>query len=457
MSKLQPYPKYYPVQYDYVSQLPDGWQLLPNIAIFRERIERGHENEELLSVTIGRGVIKQAELEKKDSSTLDKSKYLLLYPGDLVYSMRFRQGASGYSIYKGIVSPACTVLKPKKGIDINPRFFYYLFRTGFYKNYVERFAYGIADGQIPLRYVDFKRMYSIVPPLETQNAIVAYLDRKTQQIQEFIAKKERLIELLEERRKIEIQKLITHGIKKDVELINTGIKWFAKIPKHWQLKKLKHFTDHVQRGSSPDYVNDNGIPVVSQAVFSAGFIDETKFKFQKNQKIESFKGRLFRNDVLVASTGGGVLGKSFLFETDGDFIADGHVTLIRDSKKRFVPAFLNFILSINFNLIEGHLGQGSTNQTELQREWFRNMLFPYPPIEEQKEIVKTIKNINVEIDRIISKAQTEIEKAKEYHESLITQVVTGQLKVPEKVNANLGQNIELGMVAKANGIYHSKH
>lgn len=457
MSKLQPYTTYQPVQHDYVSQLPDDWKLLPNIAIFRERIERGFDNEELLSVTIGKGVIRQSDVDiKKDSSNEDKSKYKLIKVGDIAYNrMRMWQGALGYSEYQGITSPAYVVLKPR--MKINQRFFHYMFRTGFYTNYSKRFSYGIVDDQLSLRYVDFKRMYSIVPPLETQNAIVAYLDRKTQQIQEFIAKKERLIELLEDRRKIETQKFITQGNKEDFELITTGIKWFEKIPKHWELKKLKHFADHVQRGSSPDYVNDNGIPVVSQAVFSAGFIDETKFKFQKNQKIESFKGRLFCNDVLVASTGGGVLGKSFLFETDGDYIADGHVTLIRDSKKRFVPAFLNYILSINFKLIEGYLGQGSTNQTELQREWFRNMLFPYPPIEEQKEIVNAIKKINNEIDRIISKAQTEIEKAKEYQESLITQIVTGQLKVPEKSNASLRQNIELGMVAESNSVYHSKH
>ena len=457
MSKLQAYTNYQPVEYDYVSQLPEGWKLLPNIAIFQERIERGHEDKELLSVTIGRGVIKQSELDKKDSSTLDKSKYLLVYPGDLVYSMRFRQGASGYSLYKGIVSPACTVLRPKKGVELNPRFFYYMFRTGFYKNYVERFAYGIADGQIPLRYVDFKRMYSIVPPLVTQNDIVAFLDRKTQQIQEFIAKKERLIELLEDRRKTEIQKLITKGINENVELTNTGIKWFDKIPKHWELKKLKHFANHVQRGSSPEYVIEDGIPVVSQALFSAGFIDETKFKYQKKQKIENFKGRLFSNDVLVASTGGGVLGKSFLFERDGDYIADGHVTLVRDSKKRFIPAFLNYILSINFKLIEGYLGQGSTNQTELQREWFRNMLFPFPPLEEQKQIVNTLQITNDEIDKIIFKAKSEIVKAKEYQESLITQIVTGQLKAPENVNSTLGQDINLGMEAEPNTEYHSNN
>jgi len=233
MNKLKAYKNYQPVQYDYVNELPQDWQLLPNIAIFQERIERGFVDEELLSVTIGKGVIKQSELDKKDSSTLDKSKYLLIHPGDLVYSMRFRQGASGYSVYKGIVSPACTVLRPKRNIKINPRYFFYVFRTGFYKNYVERFAYGIADGQIPLRYKDFKRMYTIVPPLETQNAIVEYLDRKTKKIQEFISKKERLIKLLEEQKNRVIEKFVTKGLNGSVNMKPSGKEWICDIPEHW--------------------------------------------------------------------------------------------------------------------------------------------------------------------------------------------------------------------------------
>ncbi|MBK8686606.1 MAG: hypothetical protein IPN26_17370 [Bacteroidetes bacterium] len=82
--------------------MPDGWQLLPNIAVFQERIERGHINEELLSVTIGRGVIKQTDVDiKKDSSNEDKSKYKLIKVGDIAYNkMRMWQGALGYSDYR---------------------------------------------------------------------------------------------------------------------------------------------------------------------------------------------------------------------------------------------------------------------------------------------------------------------------------------------------------------------
>lgn len=455
MSKLQAYTKYQPVEYDYVSQLPEGWKLLPNLAIFQERKETGGEDLDSLSVSAIKGIVKMSDYEdRKDRTSDDKSGYLIVHEGDIPYNtMLMWAGAVGRSDYHGIVSPAYTVLKAKYKVELNSKYYHYMFRCRFYRDYAKRYSYGIVDSRLRLYYTYFKRMYSIFPPLETQNNIVTYLDRKTQQIQEFIDKKERLIELLEDRRKTEIQKLITKGINENVELIDTGIKWFDKIPKHWKLKKLKHFANHVQRGSSPEYVIEDGIPVVSQAVFSAGFIDETKFKYQKKQKIGNFKGRLFRNDVLVASTGGGVLGKSFLFERDGDYIADGHVTLVRDSKKRFLPAFLNYILSINFKLIEGYLGQGSTNQTELQREWFRNMLFPFPPLEEQKQIVNSIQITNDEIDKIIFKAKSEIEKAKEYQESLITQIVTGQLKVPE--NINLDEQNVLGMVAEPNTEYHS--
>lgn len=159
MAGLTAYDKYKPVEYDYISQLPVDWKLLPNIAIFQERIERGHIDEELLSVTIGKGVIRQADVDiKKDSSNEDKSKYKLIKIGDIAYNkMRMWQGALGYSDYQGVSSPAYVILKPKQAI--NPKYFHYMFRSGFYTDYSKRFSYGIVDDQLSLRYTHFKRMY----------------------------------------------------------------------------------------------------------------------------------------------------------------------------------------------------------------------------------------------------------------------------------------------------------
>jgi type I restriction enzyme S subunit len=452
MSKLKPYTTYQPVQYDYVSKLPEDWKLLPNIAIFRERIERGHENEELLSVTIGRGVIKQSELEKKDSSTLDKSKYLLLYPGDLVYSMRFRQGASGYSIYKGIVSPACTVLKPKKGIEINPRFFYYMFRTGFYKNYVERFAYGIADGQIPLRYVDFKRMYSIVPPLETQNAIVAYLDQKTQQIQEFIAKKERLIELLAVQLNAEIRELVRKGLN-NTSLKSSHIDWIGEIPEHWEIKPLFSLFEEVKKKN--DKKEDYKVLSLSygQVIYkdhdsNFGLVPTNYDSYQiiePNQLVFRFTD--LQNDQKSLRVG--------LAKKKG-IITSAYLSIRKKRKAKVNPDYFYYLLHF-YDIEKVFYRFGGGVRQAMGMPDVKRLPLLLPPETEQNSIVTQIIEKKESILNSIETINTEIIRLKEYQESLITQIVTGQLKVPEKGNANLEQNIELGMVAEANGIYHSKH
>jgi type I restriction enzyme S subunit len=433
MSKLKPYTKYQPVQYDYVDELPEGWQLLPNLAIFQERIERGHEDKELLSVTIRRGVIKQSELAKKDSSTLDKSKYLLVYPGDLVYSMRFRQGASGYSIHKGIVSPACTILRPKKNIDINQRYFYYMFRTGFYKNYVERFAYGIADGQIPLRYVDFKRMYSILPPLKIQNTIVEYLDRKTIKTQEFIQRKKHLIELLLEEKQSILRQATTKGIIGEV-LVDSEVGWIGKIPLDWETKRIKYLGRFISgySFSSGDFTEE-GIKVIKISNIQPMKIlwdDVSCLPDRFYNKHKNF--RVFENDLVFALTRpiikGGI--KVAIIEGNEKLLINQRNAIFRP-KKGLMKAWLYFVILnqdfINeFNLKIDHTGQ----QPNISTNDIGNIYIPFPSPEIQKEIVSHVQNKWSKLDKLISKANFEIEKAKEYQESLITQMVTGQLKVP---------------------------
>ena len=458
MSKLQSYTNYQPVQYDYASQLPDDWKLLPNIAIFRERIERGFDNEELLSVTIGKGVIKQSDVDvKKDSSNEDKSKYKLIKVGDIAYNrMRMWQGALGYSDYQGITSPAYVVLKPK--MEINQRFFHYMFRTPFYTNYSKRFSYGIVDDQLSLRYVDFKRMYSIVPPLETQNAIVAYLDRKTKQIQEFIAKKERLIELLEEEKQSILRRATTKGIK-DESLVGSGIDWIGNIPLGWKTKRIKYLGNFISGFSfdSSDFIEE-GIKVIKISNIQPMQILWDEISYLPESFYEKYKNfRVYENDLVFALTRpiikGGI--KVAIIEGSEKLLINQRNAIYRP-KKVLLKSWLYYVILnkdfINeFDLKIDHTGQ----QPNISTNDIGNIYIPFPSLEIQESIVNFISDKWSEIDNIINKAKSEIEKAKEYQESLITQIVTGQLKVPDNANANLEQNIELGMVAEPNTNYHS--
>ncbi|HFI0171248.1 TPA: restriction endonuclease subunit S [Streptococcus suis] len=94
----------------------DAWELRKLGECFTERNE-ALLNGELLSVTINEGIKKFSDLNRHDNSNQDKSKYKKVCIGDIAYnSMRMWQGASGYSKYEGIVSPAYTVLSPKENI-----------------------------------------------------------------------------------------------------------------------------------------------------------------------------------------------------------------------------------------------------------------------------------------------------------------------------------------------------
>ena len=105
---LKPYLDSKPSFQAWLGDVPKHWKVVPNRAVFTELKERNHPDEELLSVTIARGIIRQktllADSSKKDSSREDKSTYKLVEPGDIAYNkMRAWQGAVGVSDLRGIV------------------------------------------------------------------------------------------------------------------------------------------------------------------------------------------------------------------------------------------------------------------------------------------------------------------------------------------------------------------
>jgi len=435
MAILQPYEKYYPVKYDYLAELPDGWQLLPNLAIFEERVERREGDFELLSISISKGVVRQADMDKKDISSQDKSNYKIVRIGDIAYGMEFRKGAVGFSLYEGIVSPVYTVLKPRKKDFINPKFFHYVFRTEYYKNYIWRNVYGIGEHFLPCRFTHFKRMYSVVPPLEIQNRIVEYLDKKNSEIDKFIQNKERLIELLDEQLLHKINKALTIGLEENVEFKKINIPNIPSIPSHWEIKKFKWLTSILSCGyaSTPEYVDeDKGVAFLSAQNCRPFKMDFNKFNYitplLHKKLIQNKKPR--RGDILVTRVGAGI-GDACVVDTDLEFSVYVSLTHIRTTKEvlsEYIVYFFKTQYCIQLNN-EGTIeagGQGNLNVKNVEK--YR---FPLPPIIEQINICKYLDEEREKINLAISKAQKEISAIKEYREALITDLVTGKRSIPQ--------------------------
>lgn len=187
----------------WLGDIPQHWDVSPARALFTEVIERGHAEEQMLSVTIKRGIITQAQLlensVKKDSSRQDRSSYKLVRVGDIAYNkMRAWQGAFGASTLGGIVSPAYVVIRPRS--DISCRFYHYLFRTPSFATEAERWSYGIASDMWSLRPEHFRLIKLPAPKVTEQNEIAEYLDRELVQYDTAIARTEREIALMQEYR-----------------------------------------------------------------------------------------------------------------------------------------------------------------------------------------------------------------------------------------------------------------
>ena len=151
----------------WLGRVPQHWSVLPNRALFGEVKDRDHPDEEMLSVTITRGIVRQkallADSSKKDSSNQDKSKYKLVQPRDIAYNkMRAWQGAIGASDLRGIISPAYVVVRLREERDL-PRYFHHLYRTPHFAKEAERWSYGITSDMWSLRPEHFKMIYARSP------------------------------------------------------------------------------------------------------------------------------------------------------------------------------------------------------------------------------------------------------------------------------------------------------
>lgn len=187
------------------------WQKVRLGEIFAERNENGFENLELLSITSGRGIIKRNEIEVKDNSSEDKSKYKRILPNDIGYNtMRMWQGVSSVSNFVGIVSPAYTILIPSK--NVNSKYMAAVFKLPQTTFIFYRHSQGLVDDTRNLKYSAFKKIFIKMPiDINEQTAIAEILSTADQEID--LLEKE-LAELKQQKKAL-MQLLLTGIVRVD--------------------------------------------------------------------------------------------------------------------------------------------------------------------------------------------------------------------------------------------------
>ena len=349
-------------------------------------------------------------------------------PGDVLLNIT---GASiGRCFYtsddfeRGNVNQHVCIIRPKKN-KVKPDYLHYCIISDKGQQQIDLTQTGA--NREGLAVEDIRGFMFDIPSLPVQQRIVDYLDEKLTKIDGRIEVLEKQKNAYVRLKKSIIHHAVTRGLNPNVSLKDFGIEWIGMIPEHWEVKRIKDLCSFVSRGSTPDYVDESDFPVMNQAVFSSGCINHEVVRYSSYMKPES---KIEKGDLLIASTGGGILGKLYFFNNeDEQFYADTHVTIVRSPKKTFNVKFLYYILSIGYNMINSCMAKGSTNQTELQRDKLIAYEIAIPSIEEQTKIIEYLDEKCTKIDAAIENISKQIDASKRLKRALINEVITGQRAV----------------------------
>lgn len=186
--------------------------------------------------------------------------------------------------------------------------------------------------------------------------------------------------------------------------------------------RIKEICDFVSRGTTPEYVDDSPFKVMNQATFSKGWLDESNIRFTSKP---AYDAQITKGDLLMASTGGGVLGKVFYFDKDDTcFYADSHVSILRNSKGKHLMKFLYYYFLIRYEEINATMVKGSTNQTELQRNYLLAYEINMPSLSAQQKMVDYLDEKTSAIDTQVELLEKKKDAYTRLKKAMINRTVT---------------------------------
>ena len=421
---MQRYESYKPSGVKWLGDVPAHWEVRPGFTCFKENKDRnrGLVENTVLSLSYGRIVIKP---EEKLTGLVPESfeSYQLIKPGDIVIRTTDLQNDQtslrvGYAKDKGMITSAYLGLRCHP--EINPE---YVFRLLESYDALKVF-YGMGSGlRQNIDFWDFKRLPVPLPPRDEQDRIVAFLEQKTAEIDAAIAKKERLIELLQEQKNIRIHQAVLRGLNPEVPLCDSGVSWIGEIPAHWKAIPNRYiFREQNARSLRGEETHLS----MSQRY---GLVPAKELDVQTLQS-ESYDGaKLCQKGDLVQNRLKAHLAVFAVAPCDGLVSPDYSVFRLQNSENQPVyferlfktPNYLGEFNRRVRGIVVGFL--------RLYSEDFNAIPALVPPCDEQAEIVKFIEATNTDFENIRAKIDAEIVMLRELKAITVASAVTGKIKV----------------------------
>lgn len=413
--KLKPYLKYKDSGVGWIGKIPEGWEI--NRFKFNFKYQKGKipKNIELekkdrflpyLSMDYLRGNSKNAtySLAENGLVTVEENDLLLLWDGS---------NAGEFVIgKKGILSSTMAKITLN---NINRNFAQYVCLS--FEPILRDLTTGMGIPHVKTEILDNIRVP--LPSDNEQTEIAEFLTSSTSKINEAIEQKQRLIELLEEEKTALINPAVTKGLDPKAPMKDSGVEWLGKIPKHWEVKRLKYIAPSINEKEDPNKYslkialeniesNTGKLILVSEDVEFSGDLK----KFQRGDVLFN-KLRPYLAKVWIANQEGVCVTDLLILRPLSEI--DGNFLFYRMLSKSFID-----IIS------------GSTEGAKMPRadwDFIGTLSVPLPPFKEQQQIVDYITKETTKINQTINKIKKEIELLQEYRTALISEAVTGKIDV----------------------------
>ena len=428
---MERYSEYKDSGVQWIGEVPSHWEVKRLANYFTERKIKVSDKEYVpLSVTKN-GVYTQLDNVAK---TNDGDNRKLVLSDDFVINSRSdRKGSSGVAKQDGSVSLINIVLSPRK--NIYPDFCNYLLKCYSFIEEYYRNGRGIVADLWTTRYDEMKTIKIPIPSLNEQKAIVTYLNKVTLNIDRAIAQQQKMIELLNERKQIIINKVVTKGLNPDVPMKDSRVEWIGEIPAHWDVMKTL-FTLSMPITDGPHetpLLYEDGIPFVSAEAVSMG---NGRINFNH---IRGYISKAFYNECckkyipqkydIYMIKSGATTGKVAIVETDVKFTIWSPLAVFRCNQHIMNPNYLFFVLQSKFYQLQVQLGWSYGTQQNIGMRTLEKLKVTVPPVCEQIIIANKIKEKLVPINNAIKVANEQIVFLQERKQIIINDVVTGKVKV----------------------------
>lgn len=358
-----------------------------------------------------------------------QDKYTSIQQGDILFAA---SGETIEEIGKSAVNlstePACcggdlVVLRPFREID--PVFL--AFAVSSVSAQVQKSAMAKGFTVVHIYGDQLRKLVVAIPPPDEQRLIARKIEEETLRTNALIAKKERFIQILKEKRQTLITRAVTKGLMSDTSLRKTGIEWLEEIPAHWEeLRMATIFREAIRQG-------DPALPVLSISIHD-GISDDEIAPEERERRVSRIEDRMKYKRVVP-----GDLAYNMMRAWQGAFGAvtvDGLVSpayVVAEPIRNVRTAYIEHLLRTPMAVEEmRRYSRGIADfRMRLYWDYFRDLKVCVPPVEEQDQILDWIAQETERLDVVIGKTRRSIDLLKERRMALIDAAVTGQIDLRE--------------------------